>query len=171
MLRIITSLVLLLVSDVYPQSAEVYKIDYLVKAKLSNSSNVGVVKFRLFVDDETYRYEYIEQRTSGFEHSNLVSRDVNKMYSYHIGSTKGNIDYHLTNVPRKEYNVVDSLPIINWKITSDRRKIGSFYCTKAVGNYRGRVVEAFFTESVPISIGLNNLNGLPGAIIYAQSHD
>lgn len=156
---------------VFSQNQTVYEIEYLVTRNIQNSKNDAITKNRLFIDDYAYRYEFVEELTEGFEHSNLVSDDTEKYYSYHIGKISGKVDYHLTNYPKKSLNIVDSLPSIKWKISSDTKKVGSFNCTRAVGNYRGRVIEAYFTTSVPISIGPNNLNGLPGAVILATSHD
>jgi len=68
------------------------------------------------------------------------------------------------------YNVTDSLNIINWQIQSTRKKIGEFACQLASGIFRGRTYNAWFTASIPISVGPWKLSGLPGLILEAYDN-
>ena len=165
-------ILLLLCCCSYGQDDKVYQIDYAVTI-ISNSGSRTVDKYVLNVDSSTYRYEHLEgiEAPSNFIKGDFKNNNSDLNYDYHIGQINSNIDFNLLTFPYRNYNVVDSLPIIKWKITNDKKKIGNFNCIKAVGNYRGRVINAYFTATIPISIGPNNLNGLPGAIIFAQSND
>ncbi len=60
------------------------------------------------------------------------------------------------------------LPKINWKITTESKKIGTFLCFKAIALFRGRNYEAWFTPDLPIPSGPWKLHGLPGLILEAQ---
>jgi GLPGLI family protein len=55
---------------------------------------------------------------------------------------------------------------IEWKYTSDIRKIAGFNCRKATGIIMDSVfVFAFFTEEIMVTGGPEGFNGLPGMIL------
>ena len=67
-----------------------------------------------------------------------------------------------------EQNVLvkDTLRNVRWKITNEFRDIAGFECRKAVGKiYDSVVVVAFYCEQILPSVGPENFNGLPGAIL------
>ncbi len=54
----------------------------------------------------------------------------------------------------------------NWKLTTEKKKIGDYNCIKAISeNYNGRYYEAWFTTDIPISFGPYKFKGLPGLIL------
>lgn len=64
------------------------------------------------------------------------------------------------------YLVQDSMRKINWKYTSDTRKIAGFNCRKATGIIMDSVfVFAFFTDEIIVTGGPEGFNGLPGMIL------
>lgn len=65
----------------------------------------------------------------------------------------------------------DTIPHINWEIQNEKRKVGKIDCQKAIGKFRGRIYDAWFAPSIPISFGPWKLQGLPGLILEAHSQD
>jgi len=66
----------------------------------------------------------------------------------------------------KTYLVQDSLPSIEWKLTSDTRTIAGFECRKAVGKILDSlVVIAFYTTEIISGGGPESFAGLPGMIL------
>lgn len=63
--------------------------------------------------------------------------------------------------------VKEPIPKINWKISSESKKIGDFVCTKATAHFRGRDYTAWFTTVIPLPFGPWKLQGLPGLILEA----
>jgi len=64
------------------------------------------------------------------------------------------------------YLVQDSLRKIDWKYTTDTRKIAGFNCRKATGIIMDSVfIFAFFTDEIMVTGGPESFNGLPGMIL------
>jgi GLPGLI family protein len=64
------------------------------------------------------------------------------------------------------YLVGDSLRHIDWKITTEIRKIAGFDCRKAVGRVMDSIVViAFYTDEITTSGGPESFNGLPGMML------
>lgn len=70
------------------------------------------------------------------------------------------------NVFGSNFNVEDSIPVIQWKLTNENRIIAGFNCRKAVGKILDSVyVFAFYTDEIMIPGGPCSINGLPGMIL------
>lgn len=54
---------------------------------------------------------------------------------------------------------------LDWRISTEKLKIGDFNCQKAELNYGGRKWIAWFTQEIPLQEGPYIFNGLPGLII------
>ncbi|MDZ4758281.1 MAG: GLPGLI family protein [Bacteroidota bacterium] len=66
----------------------------------------------------------------------------------------------------QSYNIIDSLPHIDWKITDDTRTIAGYTCRRATGRVCDSLfVVAFYTEEILLSGGPETFNGLPGLIL------
>jgi GLPGLI family protein len=64
------------------------------------------------------------------------------------------------------YLVSDSLRHIDWKITTEMRKIAGFDCRKAVGRVMDSIIViAFYTDEILSSGGPESFSGLPGMIL------
>ncbi|TVR83025.1 MAG: GLPGLI family protein [Saprospirales bacterium] len=63
------------------------------------------------------------------------------------------------------------IPKIEWVIHDLQREVAGFQTRLAVGEFGGRIYEAWFTEEIPVPFGPYKLNGLPGLILEAFSRD
>lgn len=89
---------------------------------------------------------------------------------YYTDSNKNEI-LHQKNAFGEQFLI--RYPLINWKITNERKKIGKYLCYKAttkktIESRRGLKkinVEAWYTTDIPLNYGPKNYNGLPGLII------
>ncbi len=75
----------------------------------------------------------------------------------------------------KKYLIMDTVRVLPWKLTTEKKKIAGYNCTKATLNdsvrtgrgdsMRLRNMVAWFAEDVPLPIGPSQYASLPGAIL------
>jgi GLPGLI family protein len=58
---------------------------------------------------------------------------------------------------------------LKWQLINEKKKIGTFECHKAIGEFRGRQYIAWYTNEIPIPFGPWKLQGLPGLILEAYT--
>ncbi len=68
------------------------------------------------------------------------------------------------------YEVTTEIPQLEWKITSDKKKIGEYECQQAILKYKNRQWTAWFTQDVPISEGPYIFKGLPGLVVWVHDN-
>jgi len=69
----------------------------------------------------------------------------------------------------KTYLIEDTLKAQPWKLTGETKSILKFNCKKATRtNDRGQVIEAWFTDAIPVPAGPEAFAGLPGAILQVS---
>jgi GLPGLI family protein len=78
-------------------------------------------------------------------------------FSTSVGMGIGNTDYKVLD-DRK----------LNWKILSDKQKIGEFDTQKAETTFAGRKWIAWFTTEIPFQDGPYKFHGLPGLIVKIE---
>lgn len=70
------------------------------------------------------------------------------------------------NVYGSNFNIEDSIPALEWKLTNESRVIAGFNCRKAVSKMFDSVyVFAFYTDEIMIPGGPCSISGLPGMIL------
>jgi len=65
------------------------------------------------------------------------------------------------------YIVNDVLPVINWRISTEKANFAELRCQKATCHFKGRDYTAWFCPDLPVRVGPWKLNGLPGVIVEA----
>ncbi|MXV37856.1 GLPGLI family protein [Flavobacteriaceae bacterium Ap0902] len=71
----------------------------------------------------------------------------------------------------KDFYIEDKIANFDWKLIDETKKIGNFDCKKAFTSYNGADIIAWYAEDIPISIGLEFYNGLPGLIVKMTDND
>jgi GLPGLI family protein len=93
----------------------------------------------------------------------LKKSDEENVWYFDHNSGKFNMQ---KNVWGSNFNVEDSIPALQWKLTNENRVIAGFNCRKAVAKIFDSVyVFAFYTDEIMISGGPCSINGLPGMIL------
>ena len=95
-------------------------------------------------------------------------KGFNTIYAKKLGiNVFGINDYIYNNTGYRKYFISDTIEKIQWKLLDETKKIDSFICQKAIGKFRGRLWEVWFTNQIPISAGPWKLSDLPGLILEA----
>lgn len=135
-------------------------------------------------------YLDISQEKSVFYSENRIKRDSIMQKAFQGGgrgsinrdqmeSLRSNINYSVekdkTNqktyfkdrIGRDIYSYEEDRPL-NWKISSETRKIGEYKVQKAETDFGGRKWTAWFTTDLPYQDGPYKFNGLPGLIVKIE---
>ena len=151
---------------------------------ISDSTNVDDVKTEMmFLDttkDGSKYYSY-----TVFNSDSIMKVDLEKQLaatgSINVKSDmqKGSVRYSVTktypdykiNLHRRlgmdAYNISDDRKI-NWKISSEKEKIGEWNAQKAEADFAGRHWIAWFSTEIPIQDGPYKFRGLPGLIVKIE---
>ena len=151
---------------------------------IPDSTNVDDVKTEMmFLDttkDGSKYYSY-----TVFNSDSIMKVDLEKQLaatgSINVKSDmqKGSVRYSVTktypdykiNLHRRlgmdAYNISDDRKI-NWKILSEKEKIGEWNAQKAEADFAGRKWIAWFSTEIPIQDGPYKFRGLPGLIVKIE---
>lgn len=95
--------------------------------------------------------------------------EFNRIYTRELNTNIIQINNYLeTGSTYKKYYIVDTVEKIDWKLIEEKKTILSFSCQKAIGAFRGRLWEVWFTTEIPLPVGPWKLGGLPGLILEAK---
>lgn len=116
----------------------------------------------------------MEQQLKATGMINVTSDMKKESERYSVSKTYPGYKVSLHNrVGMDNYNVSEDRKL-NWKITSDKQKIGNWNTQKATLDFAGRQWTAWFTTEIPLQDGPYKFSGLPGLIVKiedkSQSH-
>lgn len=135
--------------DLSPKGSKFYSKDYfesdsLMRAVIEKQSKGGNADINF----------------SGIKFKGKVRYSIEKAYP----------DYSaifFTSLASDEYMIRDGRTQ-NWKVLSEKEKVGNFVSQKATCNFAGRKWTAWFTTELPIQDGPYKFHGLPGLIIKLE---
>ncbi len=135
--------------------------DEMIKAQMPDFKT-AYFKFTFADNKSIYKFDRWDEASKKMPEWFRRSDEENKWYFDHASST-----FNMQkNVFGSNFNVQDSLPAIQWKLSNENRVIAGFNCRKAVGVIMDSVyVFAFYTEEIMIPGGPCSINGLPGMVL------
>ena len=153
-------------------------IEYEVKSNIKKTMGNGTVEDMLkdqlpqfktgyynftFADNKSiYQFDHWDEQSKKVPQYWRKSDEENVWY-YDYNAGKYNMQ---KNVYGSNFNVEDSIPKLQWRITNENRIIAGFNCRKAVATIFDSVyVFAFYTDEITIPGGPCSINGLPGMIL------
>ena len=118
-----------------------------------------------FESDSIINESIKKQMASGMKSISVSRNRQGGEVSYEVEKTYPDYKISLiTNIGNDTYKVSEDRPI-NWKISTEKKKIGEFQTQKATTHFAGRNWIAWFTADVPIQDGPYKFSGLPGLIV------
>ena len=118
-----------------------------------------------FESDSIINESIKKQMASGMKSISVSRNRQGGEVSYEVEKTYPDYKIFLiTNIGNDTYKVSEDRPI-NWKISTEKKKIGEFQTQKATTHFAGRNWIAWFTTDVPIQDGPYKFSGLPGLIV------
>lgn len=135
----------------------------------------------MYLDINKNGSKYYSKKT--FESDSIIDESIKKQMSSGMRSISvsrnrqgGDINYEvektypdyeislISNIGNDTYKVAEDRKI-EWKIATEKKKIGEFNTQKATADFAGRKWVAWFTTDVPIQDGPYKFSGLPGLIV------
>lgn len=155
----------------YAQSSFTYKIKYDMQLSYS-----GIKKLNSELLLNNTKAAFYFKEASPAQNSSRANADsfyieiVDTSTNYVITNLSNNLLVELGRLPgvKDPFDVVESIPFIDWKIHNESKKINNFKTIKATSRFRGRNYIVWFTPDLPTSFGPWKLHGLPGAILEAK---
>ncbi len=133
------------------------------EAMMKNSSNfkTGYFNYTFANNKSIYKFDRWSADTKLPEF--MRKTDEESVWFMDFDSHKINMQ---KNVFGSVFNIEDSLPKLEWRITTESRNIAGFNCRKAVAKMFDSVyVFAFYTDEILIPGGPCSISGLPGMIM------
>ncbi len=135
--------------------------DEMIKAQMPDFKT-GYYVFNFADNKSIYKFSRWDDASKKMPQWFRASDEENKWYFDH-NSSRFNMQ---KNVYGSNFNLDDSIPAIQWKLSNENRVIAGFNCRKATGIIMDSVyVFAFFTDEIMIPGGPCSISGLPGMIL------
>ncbi len=121
---------------------------------------VGYFKLTIANNKSVYKFDRWKEKEKFPE---WFSRDNKTVWFHDFSTGKTSQEKDMIG---SMINVEDSIPQLEWRLTSESRVIAGFNCKKAVTKIFDSVyVFAFYTEEITVPAGPASINGLPGTIM------
>jgi GLPGLI family protein len=122
---------------------------------------VAYYRFDFNNQESVYKFDRWENK----EAINEMFRQSDERAVWYTNHSQKQVDMR-KDVFGTSFQVMDSLPAIEWKLTNENRVIAGYNCRKAVGRIMDSVyVFAFYTDEIIIPGGPCSINGLPGMVL------
>lgn len=151
---------------------------------IPDSTNTGEIKTEMmFLDTNQQGSKYYSYTV--YNSDSLMKADLERQLkatgsiNVRTDMRKGDVRYSVTKtypdykislhrrLSMDAYNISDDRKI-NWKISSEKEKIGNWNTQKAEADFAGRHWTAWFSTEIPIQDGPYKFCGLPGLIVRIE---
>lgn len=187
---------LILYTKSFSQSLE---IEYFQNYKIADKSSFGMLtrasqaiylqntfKYKLLANDKYsfYENEEINLKVDSSPEKRVVVSETGDSTITILPAMEFNKKYHekvyfndfnkrilkaKINLSRVEYFIRDSIPTYKWIYTNETQEILGYICKKAISSYYGAELNVWYAEDLPFAVGPQEINGVPGAILKAET--
>ncbi len=105
------------------------------------------------------------------EYFGLIDNTNFKFSKSHYKNLKHHVIYYKEKKGLEKPKLIKDQYNIKWEVKDEYTSVLGFRCQKAVCEFRGRSLEAFFTSEIPYNDGPYKFDGLPGLILKVKSLD
>jgi GLPGLI family protein len=125
-------------------------VDYDTKIIVENS--VIVVESRLVNYNGSSIFElFFDKSRETAEH--ILIQINNQQNAFVFKRFSDNTIIYKDYIANRKFAIKDELGIFNWTLTTEKKELLGYQCQKAVGYFRGRNYEVYFTPEIPLTDG------------------
>lgn len=166
---LVVLLIVLVASNIYAQEKAVF-VRYTVERNGEKSLEDLLAKGFLGVYRVNPKRMKIQQDTNSgaLPYPDFVTIPEQKFFK----ETRSDIMYFESSYKNAYCMVRDSLPRIYWQKENrpgDSRMICGYICKKAVADFRGSQIVAYYTDEIPLPFGPWKFKDLPGVILQVYN--
>jgi GLPGLI family protein len=145
-----------------------YEIVYSLRTSFSSGQNEFVYN-QLISNDISYT-EFDNDATNLLKSQDLsYDKTAPKPYVLYLPE-EGHITY-TAYVQSKNFILREKTPLVDWKMTGEKKYILGHSCQKATTSFRGRLYSLWLTTELGVIGGVWKFVGLPGYVMAASSDD
>lgn len=181
MMRLITAFSLFIIGVFANAQNKRFTYEYRFIPDSTNTGDIKTEMMNLDVADSGSKfYSYTAYHSDSIMRADLEKQLASTgMMNVKTDGRKGSIRYSISKkypkyevffhnrILRDQYKVSDDRKI-NWKISSEKQKIGEWNAQKAEADFGGRKWTAWFAADIPIQDGPYKFHGLPGLIVKLE---
>ena len=168
-----------LFSYISPTKAQILqaKYDYILSEMATYEEHIYVENGRKISIRDSVRVNKVEtehMQSDDDMYSSSISLVIDAGKNFRkiiIQNNDGKDLIETASFENNNYLLTDKdFPTLIWDTNFDEEeKFGSYTCKKAVANYRGTKLIAYYSTEIPVSAGPYKFNGLPGLIVMVYN--
>lgn len=124
-----------------------------------------------FKEKEEISLLYNEKdKETGYTYTSNIWQTIQNTYIEYYFNHKKKEQISLIR-KEKAYLIKEPLEPIHWKITTTKKLLENYVCTKAIGKIENHFVVAWFAPKITTMAGPEGYHGLPGLILMIEKPD
>lgn len=151
----------------YTRRTNLFKVidDERMQKWIGENNKIKIEKFTLFFNDTASLYAFVQPEQPDPQAFFTIKNSVYNVFP----KNQRNVYMDMMG---SQMTVVDTLVKHTWKMTDKTRNIAGYECTRVIWRLNDSTrVYAWYTTDIVPSVGPENIQGLPGAVLGLATED
>lgn len=149
-------------------SAQHYEVVY--DEIISGVTGTQTSEYHLLIDNKKSIYYQTNSELNKIATEEVIEKNKDVRLVYAKDFTSKEMVY-IASLINSMKTIKEQIPLQQWHLSQETKKIGGYLCKKATTQFRGRNYTAWYTEDLPVLGGPWKFDGLAGLILEVASND